>query len=141
MSDQSRLEVVLEFLKQQDIDEVCELVHFPLAHTLVGANLLLEEELAAINRLAMERTTVQRFKHARADYTGIAEDTSVTPKSVEIVPADAKIVSFCRQRLLKDTVDARFDERSCMPFGYNVCLFAKVALGGIAHSPRWQWVC
>ena len=31
----------------------------------------------------------------------------MTPKSVEIVSADAKIVSFCLQRLLKDAVYAR----------------------------------
>ena len=71
--DEQRIEAVLEFLKQQDIDEVYELAHFPLAHTLVGANLLLEDELAVINRLATEQTTGQRIKRARANYIGIAD--------------------------------------------------------------------
>ena len=50
--DVNRLDIVLEFLKLQDIDEVRELARFPPAHTLAGANLLLGEELAAIDRVA-----------------------------------------------------------------------------------------
>ena len=105
--DEQRLETVLEFLKQQDIDEVYEVVYFPLAHTLVGANLLLEEELAVINRLATEQTTGQRIKRARANYIDIADEVKVTPVQAVIVHADAKIEAFSRQRVLEGSLGAR----------------------------------
>ena len=60
--DEQRIEAVLELLKQQDIDEVHELAHFPLAHTLVVANLLLAEELAT------EQTISQSIKRVRELY-------------------------------------------------------------------------
>ena len=107
VGDENRLDIVLEFLKLQDIDEVCELARFPPAHTLVGANLLLEGELAAIDRVARDQTVLQRIKRARADFSEVVEDAPIASASVDVVSADVKIDVFCQQRSLLGTMGAR----------------------------------
>jgi len=131
LGDVIRLEAVLEFLKQQDIDEVRELARFPPAHTLVGANLLLEGELAAIDRVAHEQTVYQRIKRARADFTGVVEEAPCAPASVAIVSGDVKIDLFCQQRLLLGTMGAR-----CGPMQSIKKVHA--ALG--TEAARLQWL-
>ena len=131
LGDVIRLEAVLEFLKQQDIDEVRELARFPPAHTLVGANLLLEGELAAIDRVAHEQTVYQRIKRARADFTGVVEEAPCAPACVAIVSADVKIDLFCQQRLLLGTMGAR-----CGPMQSIKKVHA--ALG--TEAARLQWL-
>ena len=107
IGDVDRLDIVLEFLKLQDIDEVRELARFPPAHTLAGANLLLEGELAAIDRVAQEQTVCQRIKRAMADFSGVVEEAPIAPAGVDVVSADVKIDVFCQQRLLLGTMGAR----------------------------------
>ena len=129
--DESRLEVVLEFLKLQDIDEVCELVCFPPAHTLSGADLLLKEELDAIDRVASEQTLLRRIKRAKADYSGIVEVERCVPKRVDIVTADHKIDLFGQQRLILGNMGAR-----CGPMQS----INRVHLSLESESDRLRWL-
>ena len=106
LGDDTRLDVVLNFLQLHEIDELHELANFPNVRKLDGANVLLDSELSLIDNLARDQTSALRIEWARPSSSKAVVRAHVAPVADLVLSADVLAERFCKRRAVEGDVGA-----------------------------------